>query len=404
MTSLFTQSQPQSSQQGAALTTIRRKVSSHSQHPTSGNGNHSHHHRNTPWLSSFLGRSRSSQAHRHATTSTTTKPQEQRRIIPQCMVWGCITMLCFQCLTLVPILFYETQTPKTQQKSSSVIQNNNHLQKQPQPFVLKTTKRTLSQYPTKSTKDHRVIPQFEMSDLASLYNDENDAGSSLPLLRGIQQEIYFSSLSTTTASLPIPPALMGAQRAQIQCPNLNVNRLAYWNDPIGTRDLQYQSPFHVFADHDNNENKQAPEMYISFAPDPGGWNNIRMSMEIIFVLAAATGRTLILPPKEPLYLLQHDTKQKHRGFADFFPIHTEAFQKIVKTITFEEFLNKEGKEGPLSVNALLLQQQQQQQEGNHLNTTTTATIIPTLEQLLSTADHCDKRQASLTNCRYVYTY
>ena len=33
------------------------------------------------------------------------------------------------------------------------------------------------------------------------------------------------------------------------------------------------------------------------------WNNIRMCMEVIFVIAAATGRTLVLPPKAPLYLL-----------------------------------------------------------------------------------------------------
>jgi len=28
-----------------------------------------------------------------------------------------------------------------------------------------------------------------------------------------------------------------------------------------------------------------------------------MSMEIIFVIAAASGRTLVLPPEQPLYLL-----------------------------------------------------------------------------------------------------
>lgn len=35
----------------------------------------------------------------------------------------------------------------------------------------------------------------------------------------------------------------------------------------------------------------------------GGWNNIRMCMEIIFIFAAATGRTLVMPPDQPLYLL-----------------------------------------------------------------------------------------------------
>jgi hypothetical protein len=48
---------------------------------------------------------------------------------------------------------------------------------------------------------------------------------------------------------------------------------------------------------------QGDTKYISFVPDRGGWNNVRMSMEIIFVIAAATGRTLVLPPDQPLYLL-----------------------------------------------------------------------------------------------------
>jgi hypothetical protein len=49
---------------------------------------------------------------------------------------------------------------------------------------------------------------------------------------------------------------------------------------------------------------QGDEKYITFTVDRGGWNNVRMSMEIIFVIAAVTGRTLVLPPKEPLYRLR----------------------------------------------------------------------------------------------------
>ena len=124
---------------------------------------------------------------------------------------------------------------------------------------------------------------------------------------------------------------------------------------------------------------QGEEKYISFVPDRGGWNNIRMSMEIIFVFAAATGRTLVLPPEQPLYLLkvsayrvdgvnlltiftnldmcdmtfcilQQDKGKKHRGFADFFPLHTAEFQKRVPVITMEEFVRREGgKNGRLPV-------------------------------------------------------
>jgi GDP-fucose protein O-fucosyltransferase len=69
-----------------------------------------------------------------------------------------------------------------------------------------------------------------------------------------------------------------------------------------------------------------------------------MSMEIIFIIAAATGRTLVLPPKRPLYLLHHTKKgeSRHRGFADFYPIQTAEFQKRVKVISMEEFIQREG--------------------------------------------------------------
>ena len=77
-------------------------------------------------------------------------------------------------------------------------------------------------------------------------------------------------------------------------------------------------------------------------PNSGGWNNIRMSLEIIMVIAAATGRTVVLPPDSPLYLLTLDKNKKQRGFADFFPIHTEKFYRRVPVISTAEFLRREG--------------------------------------------------------------
>jgi hypothetical protein len=88
------------------------------------------------------------------------------------------------------------------------------------------------------------------------------------------------------------PALEGGSRAHIEC-DVNVDSMAYWNDPQGHRDHQFESPFAVT---DGTK-------YISFTADRGGWNNVRMSMEIIFVIAAASGRTLVLPPSQNLYLL-----------------------------------------------------------------------------------------------------
>jgi len=107
-----------------------------------------------------------------------------------------------------------------------------------------------------------------------------------------------------------------------------------------------------------------------------------MSMEIIFVIAAATGRTLVLPPKEPLYLLQKDTTSKDRGFADFSPIHTASFQSRVKVISFQELLERQKKNK-------------------------SSALAPTAEQLPSlekAADHCDKRDNSEASCKYVFEY
>jgi hypothetical protein len=63
-------------------------------------------------------------------------------------------------------------------------------------------------------------------------------------------------------------------------------------------------------------------------------------MEIIFVMASATGRTLVLPPKTPFYLLGIG-KENARSFASFFDISKEAFKKKVKVITMEEFFERE---------------------------------------------------------------
>lgn len=40
------------------------------------------------------------------------------------------------------------------------------------------------------------------------------------------------------------PALDGSSRAHIEC-DINVDSLAYWNDPQGTRDVNYKSPFAI---------------------------------------------------------------------------------------------------------------------------------------------------------------
>jgi hypothetical protein len=67
------------------------------------------------------------------------------------------------------------------------------------------------------------------------------------------------------------------------------------------------------------------DRYLSFEYDNGGWNNVRMSLECLIVVAHAMGRTLVTPPQQHLYLLGKTHKDAHdekphdeMGFEDFF--------------------------------------------------------------------------------------
>ena len=186
--------------------------------------------------------------------------------------------------------------------------------------------------------EHDVSDNYKKSKHAELgVSDRYNKAKDLPLARGV-------------AGLPSSktPALVGAEHGSIQCPSpdgnsgnsIHMDELAYWNEPQGESDTSFVSPFVP-----PKQPKQ--KRYVTFEPDQGGWNNIRMSLEIVMVFAAATGRTLVLPPDTPFYLLTKTSqgkRSKHHGFADFLDLENEALGRKLNMITMNEFLAREGGE------------------------------------------------------------
>ena len=111
--------------------------------------------------------------------------------------------------------------------------------------------------------------------------------------------------------------------------------MVFWSDIEADQD--YKSPFY-------DEDK-----YVTFEPDHGGFNNIRMAMETVLVLAHTMGRTLVLPPKKNMYLLGKGEKHQNQfSFNDFFHLDAIALEhQGLNIITMEEFLQRKGITGEL---------------------------------------------------------
>lgn len=80
--------------------------------------------------------------------------------------------------------------------------------------------------------------------------------------------------------------------------------------------------------------------YLVFDLDLGGFNNILMQLEVLVVLAWLTGRTLVLPPPQPFYLLG----ESPRSLLDFVDI--EALRTHIDVALAEEIWPEAGTYGP----------------------------------------------------------
>ena len=86
---------------------------------------------------------------------------------------------------------------------------------------------------------------------------------------------------------------------------------------------------------------------MSFEPDYGGFNNVRLSFEYIVLQALLTGRTLVLPPPCGWYLIDHGPMKRgakvHHGvsrYGEFWDI--DALRRnVVPVITTADFIRRE---------------------------------------------------------------
>ncbi len=125
-----------------------------------------------------------------------------------------------------------------------------------------------------------------------------------------------------------------------------IDEMVFWSDVPS--DSAYLSPMHPLLDPNTPDDV---ERYLTFEPDHGGWNNIRMAMETALVMSHSMGRTLVLPPEQRMYLLDkaHSNGQRNEfGFNDFFHLDAISIEhKGFKVITMEEFLTRVGTTGEL---------------------------------------------------------
>lgn len=117
-----------------------------------------------------------------------------------------------------------------------------------------------------------------------------------------------------------------------------VREMVYWRDIPS--DANFESPLKHETD----------EQFLTFEPDEGGWNNIRMAFESAVAMAVSMGRTLVLPPKMRMYRLWDGGADEKNviGFSDFFHFDSIVSEhKALKVITLQEFLEKEALSGRL---------------------------------------------------------
>ena len=154
----------------------------------------------------------------------------------------------------------------------------------------------------------------------------------------------FLKHNAATKNTPAPPAI--ETKGQLTCNGTSIDsEVIYWKNVPG--DITYKSPI-------SPHRGQQGDKYLTFEYDKSGWNNMRMAMECLLVVAHATGRTIVVPPPQLLYLLSQ--KHQHKGersfhfktgFEDYYDLDLLRSHRGLHLLHMEEFLAIEGVTGRL---------------------------------------------------------
>lgn len=119
--------------------------------------------------------------------------------------------------------------------------------------------------------------------------------------------------------------------------NLNIKTALY--ETLGPKISPKPAPFFNL--------KEQPLKTISFDWDCGGWNNIRMGVEIMTCLAKIFNRALVFPKPSKWYLLDGDTHlfdfYDERSFTSFVPTSSKPKKGKVWNVSKEFGVDKDGK-------------------------------------------------------------
>jgi len=165
------------------------------------------------------------------------------------------------------------------------------------------------------------------------------------VFRGFKEEtgIGYSASMYGNASTVVPPESAASRAFHTSYePTCDMYPyIRFWKKEFSAKD-HYESPLST---------RRLPideQKFVVFEPDRGGWNNIRMAAEVAIVFAHATGRTLVLPPKEIWYLLTqnphghhvHDNRGRFEKFFNFTKL--EETMNIISMGTFMEHIASKG--------------------------------------------------------------